>query len=644
MGDYPLISEHGLIGDLQTAALVATDGSIDWFCSPRFDSPSIFGSLLDSERGGRFRIRPATGTFDTKQLYFPETAVLVTRFLTEAGVGEVVDFMPVTDDRTATARHRLVRMVRCVRGEMTFEIEVSPRFDYGREPHEVRLGEDGAVFAGPRTAIAMHLVREPDDERMGRGRVEGGDFHGSVTLRQGQMRGMVLETATDGPARSMRVGEVQRLFDDTVKFWTEWTARSTYRGRWREMLLRSAITLKLMTYAPSGGLVAAPTAGLPEQVGGERNWDYRYTWIRDASFSVYSLLGMGFTEEAVAFSSWLRDRVNERQGGDTGPLNIMYRVDGSSDLSEEVLEHWEGYRGSAPVRIGNGAADQLQLDIYGEAMDSLFFADAHGIEMGHQGWLAVSDLIEWIAEHWDQPEEGIWETRGGRKDFTYGRVMSWVALDRAVRLAGKRGRPGPLDRWMRQRDAIYEQVMTRGWNPERQAFVQHYDDRVLDSSLLRMSSVGFVVPRDPMWASTLDAMREELVTDSLVYRYDPSASPDGLRGSEGTFSLCTFTYVDALARAGRLTEARLVFEKMLTYGNHLGLYSEEIGLTGEQIGNFPQAFTHLALIDAAITLDKQLDAAAAGQLPSAVLPPLTVPSPRQVDLTAAEQRAALRSR
>lgn len=638
MSDYPLISEHGLIGDLQTAALVATDGSVDWFCAPRFDSPSIFGALLDSERGGRFRIRPARGAFDSKQLYFPETAVLVTRFMSEAGVGEVVDFMPVATDRTAAAQHRLVRMVRCVRGEMAFDVDISPRFDYGREPHETRLTEHGAVFAGPRSAMTVHLVLEPEDERTGQGAVVDGDFHGTVTLRAGQMRGLVLETGSAAPARTVRVAEVQRLFEDTVAFWTGWTARSTYRGRWREMLLRSAITLKLMTYAPSGGLVAAPTAGLPEQVGGERNWDYRYTWIRDASFSVYSLLGMGFTDEAVAFAGWLRDRVHEQRGGATGPLNIMYRVDGSSDLSEEVLSHWEGYRGSAPVRIGNGAADQLQLDIYGEAMDSLFFADEHGIELGHQGWLAVSDLIEWIADHWDQPEEGIWETRGGRKSFTYGRVMSWVALDRAVRLAGRRGRPGPLDRWARQRNAIYDQVMTRGWNPERQAFVQHYDDRVLDSSLLRMSSVGFVVPSDPMWLSTLDAMRDELVTDSLVYRYDPSASPDGLRGSEGTFSLCTFTYVDALARAGRVTEARLVFEKMLTYGNHLGLYSEEIGLTGEQIGNFPQAFTHLALIDAAITLDRQLDAAAAGHLPVAVPAFAGVPGQRRIDLTAREQR------
>ena len=363
-----------------------------------------------------------------------------------------------------------------------------------------------------------------------------------------------------------------------------------------------------MTYAPTGGLVAAPTAALPEQIGGERNWDYRYTWIRDASFSVYSLLGMGFTEEAAALGRWLRDRVDEQADKNgSGPLNIMYRVDGSSDLSEEILEHWEGYRGSAPVRIGNGAADQLQLDIYGEALDSLYVADQHGVTAGHQGWLRICDLLDWVTENWDQPEEGIWETRGGRQDFTYGRLMCWVALDRGIRLATAHGRPAPLERWHRERDAIYQQIMDRGWSPTRQAFRQHYDTDVLDSSLLRMSTVGFIAPNDPMWLSTLRAMDAELVTDSLVYRYDPAASPDGLRGAEGTFSLCTFSYVNALARAGQLDKARVTFEKMLTYANHLGLYSEEIALTGEQIGNFPQAFTHLALIDAAISLDRRLD-------------------------------------
>jgi pentatricopeptide repeat protein len=609
MSEYPLIADHGIIGDLQTAALVTTDGSIDWFCAPRFDSPSIFGALLDHAKGGHLRVRPKMGAFTRKQLYFPDTAILVTRYMTEAGVGEVVDFMPVSTSTVASSRHRIVRMVRCVRGQMTFAIDMAPRFDYGREPHEVELTDDGAVFQGAHHALTVNLVLEPGDERLARGSIDDhGDVHAEVTLVAGQMRGVILETGTAGPPRRVRVAEVRNLFDETVAFWKSWLGQSTYTGRWRETLHRSAITLKLMTYAPSGGLVAAPTAALPEQIGGERNWDYRYTWIRDASFSVYSLLGLGFRQEAAAFAGWLRDRVQEQAGTNTGPLNIMYRIDGSSDLNEEILEHWEGYRGSSPVRIGNGAADQLQLDIYGEAIDSLYFADQRGIQAGHAGWLHVSRLLDWLSENWDQPEEGIWETRGGRENFTYGRLMSWVALDRGIRLATAHGRPAPLDRWHAQRDAIYTQIMERGWSPTRQAFRQHYRTDVLDSSLLRATAVGFITPTDPMWTSTLAAMEGELVTDSLVYRYDPSASPDGLRGSEGTFSLCTFAFVDSLARAGQIDKARVIFEKMLTYANHVGLYSEEIALTGEQIGNFPQAFTHLSLIDAAITLDRQLDA------------------------------------
>uniref|UniRef100_UPI002605FC12 glycoside hydrolase family 15 protein n=1 Tax=Haloactinopolyspora sp. TaxID=1966353 RepID=UPI002605FC12 len=583
------------------------DGSIDWFCAPRFDSPSIFGALLDQQRGGHFWIRPSQMIFTTKQLYFPDTAILVTRYMTEAGVGEVVDFMPVSGE-VATDQRRIVRMIRCVRGEMTFSAEVAPRFDYGRQAHDVHLSQSGAVFEGRGgTSMTLHAVREPGDERLGRFEVHDGDVRADITLRAGQMRGIVVETGTTGPPRDIRVAEARQLFDEAVGYWESWLGQSTYTGRWRESVDRSAITLKLLTYAPSGGLVAAPTAGLPEQIGGERNWDYRYTWIRDASFSVYSLLGLGFRDEAAALGRWMRDRLEEHGTRAGSPLHIMYRVDGSSELDEETLEDWEGYRGSRPVRIGNGAADQLQLDIYGEAVDSLYVAHSHGLRAGHHGWQRLCDVLNWVADNWDQPDEGIWETRGGREDFTYGRLMNWVALDRGVRLATETGRPAPLDTWREQRDAIYDQVMERGWSPTRRAFRQHYRNDVLDASLLRMPTVGFVTPTDPMWLSTLEAMGDELVTDSLVYRYDPEASPDGLQGSEGTFSLCTFAYVEALARSGQLDQARVTFEKMLTYANHVGLYSEEIALTGEQIGNFPQAFTHLALIDAAIALDERLD-------------------------------------
>jgi GH15 family glucan-1,4-alpha-glucosidase len=608
MSNYPLIADHGLIGNLQTAALVSTDGTIDWFCAPRFDSPSIFGALLDHDRGGHLKTRPAVDAFTQQQLYYPDTAILVTRFLTETGVGEVVDFMPVVNPTVATDRQQLVRMIRCVRGEMTFVVDIAPRFDYGRESYETHVSQEGVIFKGAGTSMTLSLVREPDDARLGRVQLASQEtLQGELNLTAGQARGLVLETGEPRAPREIPVSEVWHRFNETARFWRSWLAQSTYVGRWRETLERSAITLKLMTYAPSGGIVAAPTAALPEQIGGERNWDYRFTWVRDASFSVYALLGLGFNEEAAGLGRWLRDRVHEQVGGEGGPLNIMYRVDGSSDLTEEILPHWEGYRGSSPVRIGNGAADQLQLDIYGEAIDSLYFADQRGLEAGHKGWRGLCDILDWLTDNWNQPEEGIWETRGGRQDFTYGRLMSWVALDRGIRLATSHGRPAPLDRWRTERDAIYDQIMSSGWSEARQAFVQHYKTDVLDSSLLRMSSVGFVSPKDPMWISTLEAMDRELVTDSLVYRYDPGASPDGLRGSEGTFSLCTFSYVDSLARAGQLEKSRNTFEKMLTYANHLGLYSEEIALTGEQIGNFPQAFTHLALIDAALSLNRELD-------------------------------------
>jgi GH15 family glucan-1,4-alpha-glucosidase len=600
------IADHGIIGDLQTAALVTTDGSVDWFCCPRFDSPSVFGALLDDERGGRFRIRPAGVEYTSTQMYFPDTAVLVTRFFTEAGVGQVLDFMPPTST-TATDDHRLVRMVQCVRGAMTFAIDLEPRFDYGRHPHRAEVTDDGVTFAANGSKLTLHVVREPGDEHKARVTVQDGDLHSTLDLTAGELRGMVLESAAGGPPRSIRPSEIRALFDETVAFWREWLTGSTYQGRWREAINRSAITLKLMTYAPTGGLVAAPTAALPEQVGGERNWDYRYTWVRDASFSVHALLRLGLVGEAAQLGGWLGDRIRERIGSDSGPLNIMYRIDGSSDLKEDVLDAWSGYRGSAPVRIGNGAAEQLQLDIYGEALDSLYAASRAGLEVPYRGWTAISGVLDWLADNWDQPEEGIWETRGGRHPFTYGRVMCWVAFDRGIRMAQELGRPAPLERWTAERDRIYTQVMERGFHESRQAFVQHYDTDVLDASLLRMPTVGFIAGTDPRWLSTLAAMDGELVTDSLVYRYDPAASPDGLRGSEGTFSLCTFNYVDSLTRAGRVQDARLAFEKMLTYANHVGLYSEEIALTGEQIGNFPQAFTHLSLIDAAVSLDAALD-------------------------------------
>ncbi|TVZ00410.1 glycoside hydrolase family 15 protein [Trebonia kvetii] len=612
MDRYPDISEHGLIGDLQTAALVTSDGTVDFFCCPRFDSPSVFASLVDAERGGHFSIKPAADGYVTKQLYFPDTAMLITRFMTKDGVGEVLDFMPVIEG-APTDRHRLVRHLRVARGTMRFELQIQPRFNYGRAKHTVELAEEGAVFrADDGMVLTLHVagMRETPSERA---KVEqaGDGLRAVFEMREGESgRGVMLESA-GGKPKAMTAAELDQMADDTAAYWKSWVGRSTYQGRWREMVSRSAMTLKLLTYEPTGAPVAAATFGLPEQTGGERNWDYRFTWIRDGSLTMHALANLGYLVEAGRFNLWLRDRVAEQAGSASGPLKIMYRVDGTSDLVEETLEHFEGWRGSRPVRIGNGAADQLQLDIYGEALDALYYFAEQGAQIGHRGWQELSQIVDWVADNWDQPDEGVWETRGGRKDFTYGRFQCWVALDRAIRLAGDTGRPSNLAKWVVERDRLYNQIMDRGWNKNVGAFTQHYSTDVLDSALLFMPLEGFVAPQDPMWQSTLRAMDKQLVSDSLVYRYNPAASPDGLHGDEGTFSLCTFLYVDALARSGRLDDAILTFEKMQTYGNHLGLFSEEIGPTGDQLGNFPQAFTHLSLINSALTLNRELERRAA---------------------------------
>ena len=621
MDRYPNISEHGLIGDLQTAALVCTDGTIDFFCCPRFDSPSIFASVLDTEKGGYFRVRPATDNYVTKQLYFPNTAMLITRFMTPDGVGEVLDFMPVIEG-APTDHHRLVRFLRVARGTMQFVVDVQPRFDYGRAGHTVETTDVGAVF---RSTGGMELTLHSAGGRSAQDRVPlerfGDGLRATFTMREGESgRGVILESMGGSP-QALPPAELQRLADDTAAYWKAWLNRSTYTGRWREMVTRSAMTLKLLTYEPTGAPVAAATLGLPEQAGGERNWDYRYTWIRDGSLSMHALGNLGYLDEAAKFATWLRDRVTESSAHRNGasPVKIMYRVDGSSDLKEETLDHFEGWRGSRPVRVGNGASDQLQLDVYGEAGDAMMAGVEYGLQIAHTGWRAFSQVADWVADNWDQPDEGIWETRGGRKDFTYGRFQCWVALDRALRLAERTGKPANVAKWALERDRLYNQIMDRGWNDKVGAFTQHYSTEVLDASLLLMPLQGFISPTDPMWVSTLQAMERELVSDSLVYRYNPAASPDGLHGDEGTFSLCTFLYVDALARAGRLDDATLTFEKMFTYGNHLGLFSEEIGSTGEQLGNFPQAFTHLSLINSAITLNRELDLRARRAVPPAVV-------------------------
>ncbi|WP_042374177.1 glycoside hydrolase family 15 protein [Streptacidiphilus neutrinimicus] len=596
-GRYRPISEHGLIGDLHTAALVATDGTIDWYCCPRFDAPSVFGSIIDADRGGSFELAAEIPT-RTRQFYFPDTNVLITRFFAADGVAEIQDFMPVADGPAEGARHRLIRRVLCVRGALPFRARVAPRFGYGADKHTAHLEGRVAVFRSPSLTLALTATAPLESD--------GLDVRSHFKLLEGESHVFALDQIGDDvEARSCPRAEAQDQAEATVRFWRHWLAGSRYHGRWREMVHRSALVLKLLTYAPTGAIVAAPTTSLPEQVGGERNWDYRYVWVRDAAFCVYALLRLGFTSEAEAFIGFLCERMRGSSAA-TGPLQIMYGIDGRSELPEYELPHLEGHLGSSPVRVGNAATGQLQLDIYGAMIDSIYLYDKWGRPISSADWEEVGAVADWLCRHWDQPDEGIWETRSGRRNFTYSRLMCWVALDRAMRMANRRGLPADLPRWRESRDAIYRQIMRRGWSTERRAFVQSLDNGELDASLLMMPMAKFVAPTDPKWLSTLDALTEDLVSDSLVYRYNPTASPDGLRGSEGTFSICSFWYVEGLARAGRLEEARLAFEKMLTYANHLGLFAEEIGPTGEQLGNFPQAFTHLSLISAAFNLDRAL--------------------------------------
>ncbi|MEU6196339.1 glycoside hydrolase family 15 protein [Streptomyces sp. NPDC047061] len=598
---YLPIAEHGLIGDLRSVALVGSNGTIDWYCSPSFDAPSVFAAVLDAERGGFFALAAAVPA-RTKQFYFPDTNVLITRFYTDEGVGEVQDFMPVAGESGEPAeceRHRLIRRVLCVRGTVPFRVRVAPRFNYGADPHTLRLLGDTALFesAAKSLLLTSTVVLEGD----------GPDACADFKLSEGESAVFALDQAGEDIApRGCARAEAERQFETTVCYWRRWLHQSRYRGRWREMVHRSALTLKLLTYAPTGAIVAAPTTSLPEQFGGERNWDYRYVWIRDAAFAVYALLRLGFSSEAAAFMKFVTTYISPGDGFASGPLQIMYGIDGRTDLPERELTYLEGHCGSAPVRVGNGAAGQLQLDIYGALIDSIYLYDKWAEPISSGQWDDVTRLVEWVCDHWDQPDEGIWETRGGRKNFLYSRLMCWVAVERAIRLANRRGLPADLPRWRQCRDTIYRWIMDRGWSERRGAFVQHEGGDVLDASLLMMPLAKFIAPTDPKWLSTLDALTEDLVSDSLVYRYDPQASPDGLRGDEGTFSICSFWYVEALVRAGRVDEARLAFEKMLTYANHLGLYAEEIGRTGEQQGNFPQAFTHLSLISAAFNLDRAL--------------------------------------
>ena len=607
---YQPIEDYGVVGNLRTTALVGRNGSVDWFCFPRFDSPSVFGAILDEHKGGYFRIFPTLDRVSPKQLYWADTNVLVTRFLSSEGLGEIIDYMPVGESKNEAPYYGLIRRVKVARGSMRFRMECVPAFNYGRDRHTVEIIPEGALFSAPqlRLALASSLPLQ--------------DFGPSgvaceFSLEEGQSQSFELHEVAPGVREQIGLPEQvsKQLFADTVRFWRQWIGKCTYRGRWRETVHRSALVLKLLTYEPTGAIVAAPTCSLPESLGGPRNWDYRYTWIRDAAFTVYSLMRIGITDEAAQFIAFLDARCHEMEPD--GSLQTVYGIDGRHVLTEETLDHWEGYQGSRPVRIGNDAYQQLQLDIYGELMDSLYLYNKYGTPISYDLWIYLRRLTDWVCKHWQEKDDAIWEVRGGPQQFVYSKMMCWVAVDRALRLAGKRSFPADWNGWIATRDEIYETIMQRGWNRQRRAFVQQLDGDALDASTLLMPLVFFVSPGDPRMLETIDALNRTpksggLVSDGLVFRYDVEKTPDGLKGTEGTFNLCTFWLVEALTRASasdprRLGHARLLFEQMLGYANHLGLYAEQIGHQGQALGNFPQALTHLALISAAFNLDRYLD-------------------------------------
>ena len=601
---YQPIEDYGVIGDLHTVALVGKNGSIDWCCIPRFDSPSVFGAILDTQKGGFFRITPQfeqTTSVGRRQLYLPETNILITRFLTVDGVAEITDFMPIKSVGSAAHQHHIIRAVNVVRGSLPFEMVCRPAFNYARDPHTTILTQNGAVFHSDHLclALAATIPLEEEDQDLG-------GVRAYFTLHTGEWAYFCLESAQTHDMQPEPVSHrsYQHVFRETMSYWQKWIAQCQYQGRWREMVQRSALVLKLLTYAPTGAIVAAPTTSLPETIGGQRNWDYRYTWLRDAAFTLYGLLILGFTQEAEAFMGWLDARCHELKG--TGPLQPMYTIEGGLDLTEYTLDHLEGYRQSGPVRVGNGAYKQKQLDVYGELMDSIYIFDKHQ-DISYALWRNMRNLLSWLSSHWQDPDEGIWEVRGGSQCFVHSRVMSWVAFDRALRVARHRGLPAPIAEWEKTSAEIYEEVMRQGWNGKYRSFVQYYGSDAVDASSLLMVLTRFSGPTDPRMLSTLDRILKELTNDSHVFRYNPKkAADDGLGSDEGTFSPCSFWLAETLARTGRLNEARLVLEKMLTYSNHVGLYAEEIGLTGEALGNFPQAFTHLALISACYNMDRAL--------------------------------------
>jgi GH15 family glucan-1,4-alpha-glucosidase len=603
---YSPIEDYGVIGNLETVALVCLSGSIDFFCFPDFDSPSIFARILDRENGGHFSITPTGGSTTSRQLYLPDTNILLTRFLSDEGILEITDFMPLSERQT---HRQIIRIVRMIKGEMDIAVDCRPRFDYARvgsravQDRDSRsvLFEPGAGGLSPARLYSTVQLEVRNDRATAHLHLSESDCATFVFLCR------AVDDSTESEERAVFSPDVARaLQEDTAEFWRNWIGRSLYRGRWRSAVSRSALALKMLFSHEHGSIVAAPTFSLPETIGGSRNWDYRYCWIRDSAFTIYALLNLGFTDEAGHYIEWVSERYRKSDGD--GALQLMYRENGGSDIKEQTLAHLEGYMGSKPVRIGNAAAEQLQLDIYGELIDSIYLAHKFSSPMSYAGWGDLTRTIEYVCRNWQEPDEGIWEFRGGRRHFLHSRLMCWVALDRALKISSLASLPAPADRWRETRDRIFADIHENFWDEDMQSFVQAKGTKAVDASLLLMPMMKFISPVDSRWTRTMECIERELVTDAFVKRYNNADRDlEGFEaGDEGSFIMCSFWYAECLARSGRIADARLTFEKTLGYANHLGLYSEELGPHGQHLGNFPQAFTHLALISTAFALERAI--------------------------------------
>jgi GH15 family glucan-1,4-alpha-glucosidase len=591
---YLPIEDYGIIGNLHTVALVSLFGSIDFMCFPRFDAPTVFGKLLDAEKGGSFSITPLMNDPVSKQLYLPDTNVLVTRFFSEEGIAEVIDYMPIVDEEENMI---IIRKLATIRGKIKFRVNCAPRFDYARSRHEVKKKGD-ALFFIPENKDQQSLVLISEKEI----KIEEKNAVSEFEMNENDSTFFILSSATaDFIESTIPLKDyVKNSYNQTIDYWQHWISQCQYEGHWVEVVRRSALVLKLLICKTYGSMVAAPTFSLPEAIGQARNWDYRYTWIRDAAFSMHAFLQLGFLGEAEQFLVWIQKQSTEKE------LQLMFSIDGKTDLKEYTLDYLEGYKKSKPVRVGNDAHRQTQMDIYGELLETIYIFVKHGGDITYEFWKIIESYIEFVVKNWDEPDHSIWEVRGEKREFLFSRMMCWVAIDRAIRIGDIFSFPYDFTKWHNVRNDIYKDVYDNFWNENIEAFVQYKGSDRVDASALLMPILNIISPQSPKWQKTMNAIDHELRSDVLVYRYrEKGEEIDGLKGREGTFSICSFWYVECLALAGETQKAKVYFEKMLGYANHLGLYAEQIGMKGEHLGNFPQAFTHLALISAAIELSNQ---------------------------------------